>query len=140
MRVWLYRLFFMLILVLVYTYGLTLIMYLVGTNVPRFPVLAWLGDPVQPWSLLLVTLGMQLLSVPTAYAIARLEEELPNWLAFMVAVPGPAMMLFPDWQAQLSVLGYVGEPLAELLSLPLWTWWLSRRLKRRAAARGDFQA
>ncbi len=140
MRSWLYRLFFMLLLVLVYTYGLTLVMYLVGTNVPRFPMLAWLGDPVQPWSLLLVFLGMQVLSLPTAFAIARLEKEMPNWLAFMVAVPGPAMMLWPDWQAQLSMLGYLGEPLVELLSLPLWTWWLSRRLARGNSPKGDFNA
>ncbi|WP_406663571.1 hypothetical protein [Gallaecimonas sp. GXIMD1310] len=132
MHNWLVRLFTLLVMVLLYTYGVGLVMYVVGISVPKLPYLHWLGDPVQPWSLLLVATGMQLLAVPAGYAIARLEQEMPLWMAFMIAVPGPLALLLPDWQTQLSFMGYVLEPAFELLSLPLWTWlWLRWRRRRQ---------
>ncbi|WP_417356045.1 hypothetical protein [Gallaecimonas pentaromativorans] len=129
---WLMRLFILLILVLLYTYGIALVMYGVGISVPKLPYLNWLSDPAQPWSLLLVALGMQLLSAPTGFAVARLEQEMPLWLAFMIAVPAPGMLLWQDWHTQLSFMGFALEPLVELASLPLWTWfWLRRERKKQ---------
>lgn len=128
---WLLRLMILLILVLLYTYGIALVMLGVGVTVPKLPYLHWLGDPTQPWSLLLVTLGMQVISFPTAFAVAKLEQEMPLWLAFMIAVPAPAILMHQDWQLQVSLLGYALEPLVEMLSLPLWTWVLVRRHLRK---------
>ncbi|EKE68675.1 hypothetical protein [Gallaecimonas xiamenensis] len=133
---WLVRLLTLVLLVFFYEQGLVLALVGVGQLVPKLVPLDWLWDNQgQPFSFLMVLVFMQPLGLLFGWLAVRFEKEVPLFIALLVAIPRPVLLLWPDWASQGSVLGYLGEPLVELLALPLWTWFWIKRAGRKGAFR-----